>query len=322
MKRNFFYKTAELKGKILERIVKDFSTIKDKRIRQILLQRQKSTNLIKGISSYYIHKGLNGKLNEDENIKLSSAIEIYSTGLVILDNIIDSHEIRDGKTTYLKEYGVKLNTLASHYSTHLGIVRLIPHINKFLEITGELGGNSIEDAIEGMISMDLNKPIDSPSILEAITRVNGITLGVPLGISATTATNNRAVIYDIIKYGVDTGIAFGLYEELRDFRGKHGRKRALEIENGRTPYFFVACKERDSNFIPNKYVGKKIGDYEYFLLLDELRESGALKHTSNLIKNHLGYGEESLKKNLNKRYFDKLNLLKHTIEDSLPELIS
>ncbi|RMD45350.1 hypothetical protein D6829_02565, partial [Candidatus Pacearchaeota archaeon] len=90
-----------------------------------------------------------------------------------------------------------------------------------------------------------------------------------------------------MRYGIDTGTAFGLYEEIRDFVGEHGRGRASEIKAGRTPYFVADLASRDSSFNPHHYVGKDISDTEQERLLELLRGKGSLKKTQRLIKNHL-----------------------------------
>jgi len=125
----------------------------------------------------------------------------------------------------------------------------------------------------------------------------------------------------MMRYGTDTGTAFGLYEEIRDFVGEHGRGRASEIKAGRTPYFVADLALRDSSFNPNDYVGKNISDLEQEKLLELLRGKGALKRTQKLIKNHLGYGSDLLRKNLNEEEFEILDSLRITIEDSLDKMV-
>ena len=321
MARDFFEETKDLKEKIKNFIKEDFSKIKDPRIREILLQRQATSSFIKGISAYYIHRGLNGPLSEEESIELAGILEIYSTGLVILDNIVDNHEIRNNQTTYLREHGHGLNTLASQYSTHIGLIRLVPYISRFQRVMGGLGENSIEEAIEGMISMDIDKPRDSVTSKETIARVNGITLGMPLALVASTASEDKYVIYDTLKYGYDVGLAFGLYEELRDLVGEHGRKKAYEIRNGRSPYCLIVGSEKSNSIDLSDYVGKDLTNEEHRELLKKLKECGAIEHTKTLIKNHLSYGSESLQRNLNKIEFDILDGLRITLEDSLEKLI-
>lgn len=321
MEKNFFEQTKGLRSEIKKNIDYNFEKIKDSRIKEILLQRQKTSVFIKGISSYYIHRGLNGPFSDQENINFSATLETYLTGLVILDNIVDSHEIRNEKTTYLKEYGFGLNTLASHYAIHLGLIKLVPHIHKFQQLTQQLGSSLGEEAIFGMISMDIDHLRDSKSAIESIKKVNGITLGVPLALTASTATNNLRVIYDVLRYGTNTGIAFGLYEELRDLMGEHGRQRASEIKKGRMPYCLIVHHEENPQFRLEEYVGRDLTEKKYSYLIKELRDKGVLYRNANIIKNYLEKGREPLHQHLNRNDYKILDSLRTTIENQLESLL-
>ena len=56
--------------------------------------------------------------------------------------------------------------------------------------------------------MDVGHPTKPSEILENIVKVNGITLGFPLGLVASTSTNNKLSIFEMMRYGTDTGTAF------------------------------------------------------------------------------------------------------------------
>jgi len=321
MEADFFRDTKRLREEIRSNVLSQFSKIQTKKVKDIVLQRQQNSSYIKGITSYHIHNGLNGSLPHNDLVDLAGAVEIYSTSMVLIDNLVDKHNQRDGETTYLQEYGPEMMGLASVYATNVGLLKLAPYLHNFFGITEVDGLDAIGKAITSAVSMDFEKPTQPQQILENIVRVNGITLGFPLGLVASTATNDKLVIFEMMRYGTDTGTAFGLYEEVRDFVGEHGRGRASEIKAGRTPYFVADLALRDSLFNPNHYIGRNISDLEQEKLLELLRGKEALKRTQKLIKNHLGYGRDLLRKNLNEEEFEILDSLRITIEDSLDKMV-
>ena len=321
MKTNFFKDTEELKEEIRSNVLSQFGKIQTRQVKDMVLQRQQSSSYIKGITSYCIHKGLNGHLPHNDLVDLAGAVEIYSTSMVLIDNLVDRHNQRDGETTYLQEYGPEMMGLASVYATNVGLLKLAPYLHNFFGISEVDGLDAIGKAITSAVSMDVEKPTQPQQILENIVRVNGITLGFPLGLVASTATDDKLTIFEMMRYGTDTGTAFGLYEEVRDFVGEHGRGKASEIKAGRTPYFVADLASRDHSFNPNNYVGKNISDSEHEKLLELLRGKGALKRTQRLIKNHLGYGSNLLRKNLDREEFEILDSLRTTIEKSLDRMI-
>lgn len=321
MEKDFFEDTKELKEEIKSNVLDHFDKIQTRKVRAIVLQRQKSSSYIKGITSYYLHRGLNGSFSHTELVDLAGAIEIYSTSMVLIDNLVDIHNQRDGETTYLQEYGPEMMGLASVYAANVGLLKLAPYLHNFFGITEVDGIDAVGKAITSAVSMDVEKPTQPQEILENIVRVNGITLGFPLGLVASTAKNDKKIIFEMMRYGTDTGTAFGLYEEIRDLVGEHGRGRASELRAGRTPYFVADLASRDRSFNPNHYVGRDLSDIEQRELLELLRGKGALKRTQRLIKNHLGYGRDLLRRNLNKDEFETLDLLSRTIEESLDRMI-
>lgn len=321
MGNDFFRDTQSLKEEIKLKVFNLFGRVDNPNLRDIILQRQRKSSYIKGITSYYLYKGLNGKLSHEEVINLVAAIEIYSTSMVLIDNLVDKHNQRDGETTYLKEYGPEMMGLSSLYTANIGLIKLSPYLNHFFEVVDVDGANAIGEAITSAIQMDIDCPRQPSQILENIVKVNGITLGFPLGLVASIATDNKFTIFEIMRYGADIGTAFGLYEEIRDFVGEHGKGLASEMKSGRTPYFMADLESRDQSFKASDYVGKSISDDTHAKLLELLRGKGALKRTQRLIRNHFEYGREILKRNLCSDEFNVLDSLRITIENSLDRMV-
>jgi len=291
---DFYQKNKNLETKIKDAVKKTVSSIKDPEIKRIILQRQETSSYLKGLSSYYIFKGLSKKYNESENIELSKNIELWSTGLVILDNITDNHKIRNNQTTFLEEFGIAKNAVASSYSTHVGMLGLSKYISILNEQTTDLGKLSTSNSVDGAIKMDLIKPSSTREIMDSIAKVNGLTLALPLSISAAAGGGDKGIIYDILKYGYDTGIAFRLFEELRDLVGKHGRKKASEIQEGRTPYYLARAIERKNKKELKSFIGKNLNSKEYQEMICLLKETSSINHISNLILNYLEYGRKRI----------------------------
>ena len=318
---NFYSRNKTLEDKIREKVINSFLSISDLHIREILIQRQKTSCYIKGISSYHIFKGMASDYDENRNIELSKNLEIWSTGLVILDNISDSHKVRNNATTYLKEFGVEKSAIAACYATHLGLIDLSEYIYKLNLLTSDFGSFSVAKSVDGAINMDMNHPTLDCDILDAIARVNGLTLSLPLSISAIAANDDKEVIFDILKYGYDTGIAFGLFEELRDLVGIHGREKASEIKSGRVPYYLARAKKIDPKIDLKRFVGKNLDTKDYINLISILEKTSAIEHTSKLIKNHLEYGRKRIEWRLSKESYYELDLLRKTTEVNLANIL-
>lgn len=319
---NFFSETAYIRRRIKESVEKEISCVGDERIQKILLQRQQTASFIKGISAFYLHLGLSGPFSEVENLRFCAAIEICSTGLVISDNIVDNHLQRNGVTTFLEEYGVPLNLLAVQYATHFGLISFGPYVEKFHKLTAELGIRSIPEVLLGVLTMDVDHPDNPQKAMQAIARVNGLTLAVPLALAASTASDDKKTITDVFQYAYNTGIAFGLYEELRDLLGEHGRKRASELLSGRMPYCLLLCAQNESGFDARKYAGNELNDEKYTQLLYELKRTGSIRQTTIEIEQCLSLGIESIAYHLSNQHIDVFKLLANTVTDDMRRLTS
>jgi len=246
MSNVFFEKTKGLREKIREEIIESFKKVSNEKIRKILLQRAKSSFFLKGIIADYIHQGLGGSLSDKKRLNLISGLEIYSSSLVLLDNLLDKHYIRNGETTYLSEFGPEMHALASQYATHAGLFKMLPYLKNFIEFSKYF--QYVDNAITGAVKMDVEHPKNSKESLEYISKVNGFTLGVPLALIATTATKNIFKIMNVFRYGYKSGISFGIYEEIRDLVGEHGRERAYELQEGKIPLLMFFASEKDKKF--------------------------------------------------------------------------
>lgn len=127
---NFYKQSEGVIESIRKRVMNLLFSIEEVRIRDVLMQRTRSSSFIKGVLAYHLHKGLGGKFDDDTKIGFSSKLEIFCSSGTILDNVIDRHEERNGETTYLKEYGLNIQLAASQYALHYGLRQLFP----FLEI--------------------------------------------------------------------------------------------------------------------------------------------------------------------------------------------
>ncbi len=315
MSKLFFEETKPLKEKIRKEILKSFSKISNEKIRKILIQRANTSSFLKGILADYVHRGLGGKFNQKDRLRLISGLEIYAGGLVLMDNLLDGHNIRNNETTYLFEFGSEMQALASQYSTHLGMFRMIPYLENVIDFSSRF--RYFDQVFSGAINMDVEKPKNSTEVLNSISKVNGYTLGLPLALIATTATRNMLKIWNVFRYGYNSGISFGIYEEIRDLMGEHGRGRGYELERGRIPLVMFLASEKDKSFNPQDYTERVLSEKEFISLYNKLREIGVFDDIENKVDNYFLKSKRNLEKAVDSRCAEKLDLLRRDITDSL-----
>ncbi len=279
------------------------------------MQRDLTSSFLKGILAYNIHEGVGGDYSSNQKLDLATGIEMFCSAGALFDNAIDGHEERNGRTTYLREYGTWMQLAASQYVLHYGLKILMP----FLEDFGKYYSHRyrIDEAVLGMVGMDIERSNSLEEQIETIEKSNGIFNEVPLIMAATTGTKNKAKIDDIGEYGFNLGAGFAIYEEIKDLLGEHGRRRATEVEGNRFIIPLHLAKSLDQNFKPDLYLGKKLDDKEYDSLIKTVVSSGALERSVGFVEEYFIKANSSLLNAVNCNCYQQLAPLTYSARQSL-----
>lgn len=169
-----------------------------------------------------------------------------------------------------------------------------------------------------MVRTDIDRSTSLEEHLQTIELSNGLFNEVPLVMAASIVTEEDYKIDAVGNYGLNLGIALGIYEELRDLLGKHGRRRATEIEEGRIITPFYLAKEFD--FSP--YLGRQLSEENHRTLLTKLRTKGALDETKNLVLLHFAKSLEYLKLAVDEECITKVRPLQNSVENSMNKMLA
>lgn len=292
MTKTFFKESEKLREEIRERITKKTEGIKHPKIRNIVMQRNSTSSFLKGILAHHIHEGVGGKYSSDQKLELATGIEIFCSGGALLDNTIDGHEERNGRTTYLREYGTWMQLAASQYVLHSGLKVLMPFLENYSKNYYQC--YRIDEAVLGMVGMDIERSNSLEEQITAIEKSNGIFNEVPLVMAATTGTKDDTSIEEVGKYGFNLGAGFAIYEEIKDLLGEHGRRRATEIESNRFITSLHLAKSLDPDFKTDSYLGKKLDDREYNSLIKDIVNNRALERSVELVEEYFNKANASL----------------------------
>src|SRR3989344_8051591 len=319
MTNDFFEESVQIREAIRNRFREVISQVLHPKLRDIINQRNKTSSFLKGTIGYFIHGGVGGKLPEEDKIELATGIEVLCSSGAIFDNAIDCHEERNGETTFLKEYGLWMQVAASQYVLHHGLKMLFPFMRTYAQKFSHM--YSIDEAVIGMVGMDIERSKSLQEQIKTTERSNGRFAEVPLVIAATPGTDDKAIIEKISGYGFNLGTALGIYKEVRDILGKHGRRRATEIECGRFAIPLHIANELGYFSLEN-YVGRVISDTEYDEMIKKIISSGAMRETQSLAIEYFDQAETALYIAVNRNCFDKLNSLRTSVSSEFEKIIS
>lgn len=315
---DFFTETALIREKIRKRIGEVTDEIPHQKLRSIIHQRNKSSSFIKGVMGYLIHEGVGGKFTNPGKVELAAGLEVLCSSGAIFDNAIDGHEERNGETTFLREYGVWMQIAASQYVLHRGLRMLLPLMDTFNKKFSHM--YSIDEAVVGMVGMDIEPSSSLYEQLRTIERSNGRFSEVPLVIAATTGTEDERIVENISLYGFNLGTALGVYEEVRDMLGEHGRRRATEIERGRltVPLHIVNELGHDTGH----YVGGTLSEDDYTEMMGNVITSNALRKTQEMVKYYFEKAGTALQQAVSETCFNQLGAISYSVQSELDKMIA
>ncbi len=319
MSKRFYEESSDIREEIRNRIRERLSNLGNHKIKNVVMQRNSYSSLVKGVMVYYLHEGLKGPLTHKEKIDLASGIEIFCSSGVILDNVVDEHDKRNEHTTYLKEYGPEIQLAASQYALHFGLKLIFSFLHNFCISHSER--YQIDEAVLGMIKTDIEQSKNLHEQITAMELSNGLFNKVPLVMAATAATNDKFKITEIGEYGFNLGVGLGIYEEVRDLLGEHGRKKATEIKDGRfiIPLHFAV--RANKQFDPLSYLGKELSGREYSNLIRILVNTKSLDSTADLANTYFEKAIACLKNAVEADCVDKLKPLSDSAKVSMQEFI-
>lgn len=315
---NFFEESTNLREEIHKRMDAMVEQVPHSKLQDIIRQRNKTSSFLKGSIGYFLHEGVGGTFSNEKRIELATGIEVLCSSGAIFDNAIDGHEERNGETTFLKEHGVWMQVAASQYVLHHGLKMLLPFMGTYVQKFSHM--YSVDDAVVGMVGMDIETSNSLDEQVRITEKSNGRFAEVPLVIAATTGTDDPVKIEHISKYGFSLGTALGIYEEVRDIAGVHGRRRATEVENGR---FAIPLHHANqvSGFNTRQYVGQEIDDASYGVMMKRLIQSKSLRESQRLAQGYFKSAESALRLAVNQKCFEILDGLPTSVSSEFEKVI-
>lgn len=315
MTAEFFEQSRKVREAIREKISQELRNLSDRKLKDISLQRNATSSFLKGVLAYYVHEGVGGAFSDKERVALAAALEIFCSAGAILDNAIDGHEERNGRTTYLREYGTSIQIAASQYVLHKGFQLLLPFLPDYCH--SHAGRYRVGEAVIAMVQLDLERTRSAEDHIRVLEQSNGIFAEIPLVMAAVTGTDDEQLIGDVAQYGFKLGTCLAIYEELRDLCGDHGRRRGTEIEAGRVILPIHLAMQRSSAVEPRSYLGKRMSDAQYQSLFNWLVDTKAIDRAIETAHSYLDAADAALERAVTSECRSKLLPLSSEIRQSL-----
>jgi len=248
----------------------------------------------------------------------AAAVELLHNYSLVHDDIMDMDELRRGRPTVHKIWGINMAILAGDllFSKVFEAISLTPvKPEKVVRILGVISRVSNE-LCEGQ-AMDIEfETLDEVSVEEYLEMIRGKTGALFEGsavVGGIVGTDREDYVEALRRWGRNVGMAFQIWDDVLDLtaeEGKLGKPVGSDIRKGKktliVSHFFQNASEKDKiKFM--KVFGKYAGDVKDDALIhDNVREAveeaiellkkyGSIEYASNYAKNLVKEANKALK---------------------------
>jgi len=258
-----------------------------------------------------------GQESEDQKIlKAASAIEIFQTGILVHDDIMDKSPSRRGlltthelfKNTFDEQYGNNMAISLGDFSFYFSIETLLDSgfDTKLVLQATKLYSQFSQRLVHGQvldISTETLNNVNQDYILKIYKYKTAEYTGImPLLIGYILSGKNDNKVYEsLVKYGTCFGWAFQIQDDVLDIFGKSNQTGKplggdiLEGKNTLLNYYLEQYASQDDIYFVKSFKGKKrISDQDLIKLQDIYKNCGSLQKVKQIAHEYVEMGKNEI----------------------------
>jgi geranylgeranyl diphosphate synthase type I len=259
---------------------------------------------------------------------IAVAIEFMQIATLVIDDILDESEIRNGKQTVVRKWGVKTAILVGELLKSISsqiFLRAIKESNRFQRTSEalQLFENTYSQICIGQyldLKYEKERIISEAQYFDMIEKTTARFIQAPIEIGALLSGAPREIVKRLSNYGLFLGYAYQIRDDIIDIIGEEkytGKPFAGDIKQKkkRLPLIFVLTrapelyKKRMKSFLAKETLDKKdLNEISQILL-----ESGAVDYSIEMTKDFSKRAIGEIDKLKNKQVSGLLTDLAHLV---------
>lgn len=213
--------------------------------------------------------------------KAALALELTHTFTLIHDDIMDDDKLRRGVQTVHTKWDMPTGILAGDvlYARAFEFICLAKANDNAKVRAVSMLALACADICQGQhmdMSFAQRNDVDEYEYLEMVKKKTGVLYAAAAGIGAILAGGNAQQAKALYLFGINTGIAFQIQDDLIDLlipAEKSGKDRASDLRQGKQT--LITIKAREKGIDLSKYKGD-LTDGEIDAAINELTEAGVI----------------------------------------------
>ena len=219
--------------------------------------------------------------SSDDILPAALALEITHTFTLIHDDIMDDDNLRRGVQTVHTKWDTPTGILAGDvlYARAFEYIckAKASEAAKVRAVT--MLARACADICEGQhkdMSFEKRTDVDEYEYIEMVKKKTGVLYAAAAGIGAVLAGGNPMQVKTLYNFGLNTGIAFQIQDDLIDLltpAEKSGKDRASDLREGKQTLLMIKAREKGVDLLKYR---RDLSDADIDAAIKELTEAGVI----------------------------------------------
>jgi len=234
-----------------------------------------------------------GKRTKDI-VDIATAIELIHTATLLHDDIIDGAEIRRGKESAYKKFGLKSTLVTGDFL----FIKAFEFAGKFDETIVQWTADACALLTEGEMLQGFfnrNRAVTLDDYVEIVKRKTASLFQTGAKIGAYLAGANTTLVDETERYGLNMGIAFQMVDDILDVVGHSellGKPTGMDLRDGNPALPIILALNESQPAVCEAFERSRPTDNQITIALDAIKAGSAIQQAKSLSKS---YAEEALK---------------------------
>jgi geranylgeranyl pyrophosphate synthase len=234
-----------------------------------------------------------GKRTKDI-VDIATAIELIHTATLLHDDIIDGAEIRRGKESAYKKFGLKSTLVTGDFL----FIKAFEFAGKFDETIVQWTADACALLTEGEMLQGFfnrNRAVTLDDYVEIVKRKTASLFQTGAKIGAYLAGANATLVDETERYGLNMGIAFQMVDDILDVVGHSellGKPTGMDLRDGNPALPIILALNESQPAVCEAFERSRPTDNQITIALDAIKAGSAIQQAKSLSKS---YAEEALK---------------------------
>ena len=234
-----------------------------------------------------------GKRTQDI-VDIAAAIELIHTATLLHDDILDGAEIRRGKESAFKKFGLKSTLVTGDFL----FIKAFEFAGKFDDTVVQWTAGACALLTEGEMLQGFfnrNRSVTLDDYIEIITRKTASLFQAGAKVGSYLAGADAASVEQADRYGLNLGIAFQIIDDILDVVGHLellGKPTGMDLRDGNPSLPIILSLKEGNAAVCEAFQRAQPSEGQIAEALEAIKAGSAIQQAKALSK---GYAEEALK---------------------------